>query len=364
MKVESVSIQKFKLFENLDVSFKNKTIEEVTNRFVILGDNGTGKTTLLQAVALPLALATRSVQSVFDFDWIGFLAGRFWKWGAPRIELQISFEDEELEATRKIARIWYDSQSNEFRADHSYVEPGDSHSVKLILDGDYWKAGEKPEERMQFQGRYYARSLLRTNPSVRSSFSKLPGIFWFDQFRNLGSGLYAEKRGERSKEQSGDISFEFGAGRLRQYLIDWKRRQESGTSDYLMALENYYKKIFPGRSFSGVEEMPSLDSPVEQESYFVLNDGHHTYDIAEMSAGEQSVFPILYEFVRQQIAYSVVLIDEIDLNLHPPAAQFLVSQLPKIGHNCQFIFTTHSDAVNDVIGEPETYRLTGGSLCL
>ncbi|WP_263747283.1 ATP-binding protein [Plectonema radiosum] len=34
-----------------------------------------------------------------------------------------------------------------------------------------------------------------------------------------------------------------------------------------------------------------------------------------MSAGEQSVFPIFYEFVRQQIAHSVVLIDEIDLNL-------------------------------------------------
>jgi hypothetical protein len=41
----------------------------------------------------------------------------------------------------------------------------------------------------------------------------------------------------------------------------------------------------------------------------------HSDDIVEMSAGEQSVFPIFYEFVRQQIAHSVVLIDEIDLNL-------------------------------------------------
>ena len=72
MKVESISIRDFKIFENLEVSFKNKTLEEVSNRFLVLGDNGTGKTTLLQAIALPLSLATRSAQSVSHFDWVGF----------------------------------------------------------------------------------------------------------------------------------------------------------------------------------------------------------------------------------------------------------------------------------------------------
>jgi predicted ATP-binding protein involved in virulence len=72
----------------------------------------------------------------------------------------------------------------------------------------------------------------------------------------------------------------------------------------------------------------------------------------------------LYEFVRQQIAYAVVLIDEIDLNLHPPIAQFVVGQLPVISSSCQFILTTHSEAVNNVMSENETYRLPGGSLCL
>jgi predicted ATPase len=131
-----------------------------------------------------------------------------------------------------------------------------------------------------------------------------------------------------------------------------------------MELENLYKIIFTERSFAGVEPMPGSDAVAPEDYYFLLNDGHRTYDIVEMSAGEQAVFPILYEFVRQQIAYSVVMIDEIDLNLHPPAAQGLVSQLPKISDTCQFILTTHSDAVNDIIGDSETYRLPGGRLCL
>ncbi len=77
MKIESITVQKFKRFDNLEVSFKNKTLQEVTNRFLILGDNGTGKTTLLQAIALPLALATKQRTTVYDFDWVGFLPGRF-----------------------------------------------------------------------------------------------------------------------------------------------------------------------------------------------------------------------------------------------------------------------------------------------
>ena len=128
-----------------------------------------------------------------------------------------------------------------------------------------------------------------------------------------------------------------------------------------MNLENLYKKVFPGRSFAGNEPMPGIDSPTPDDYYFLLNDGNHTYDLVEMSAGEQSVFPILYQFVRLQIAHSIVLIDEIDLNLHPPAAQTLVSQLPKIGPTCQFIITTHSEAVNGMIGDDETFRLPGVS---
>lgn len=369
MKIESITVQNFKRFDNLEVSFKNKTLQEVTNRFLILGDNGTGKTTLLQAIALPLALATKKIQTVSKFDWVGFLPGRFWIGGSPHIELEISFEDEELEATQSLAKRWYDTQPVEFRH-HSFVEPGNSRLVKLTLNGEYWKVGDenKPEERSQFQGRYYAQRLLRSDPSARSEFSKLPGIFWFDQFRNLGSNPLPESSGDGQMDHASGIPFDLGVGRLRQYLIEWDQRrrspQNNASNDYLSQLQTLYTKVFPERSFNGVEYQPSNESPTEMNTYFTLYDGHRTYDIVEMSAGEQAVFPMLYEIVRQQISYSIVLVDEIDLNLHPPAAQLLVNQLPKIAPTCQFIFTTHSEAVNDVIAEEETYRILGGSLCL
>jgi predicted ATPase len=371
MKIESLSIQKFKLFENLEISFHNKTLEEVSNRFLILGDNGTGKTTILQAIALPLALATRNINNVSQFKWAGFLAGRFKRWGNPRIEMEISFTDEELEVTRQVAQRWYEQTPDEFKP-LNFVLPGNSSVVKLILNGDYWKAGNTPSEQYQFQGRYYARKILKEQEdySIRSEFSKLPGIFWFDQFRNLVSSNY-QSSGQNSEdfgESELNTIADLGIGRLRQYLIGWQDKKEQKyvpyESDYLTKLEDLYTQVFPEHSFCGLERLPSLDLPTETETYFLLKHKNRTYDLVEMSAGEQAVFPILYEIVRQQIAYSIVLIDEIDLNLHPPAAQFLVRQLPKISPTSQFIFTTHSEAVRDVVGSAETWRLNEESLCL
>ncbi len=135
MKIESVSIQDFKLFENIKVTLKHQTLEEISDRFLVLGDNGMGKTTLLQAIALPLALATRKIQSIYDFDWLGFIPERFWKWGHPRIQLEVSFEDEEIEATHEVIEKWYQTQSQEFQSEHPFVKPGAFHATQLSLTG-------------------------------------------------------------------------------------------------------------------------------------------------------------------------------------------------------------------------------------
>lgn len=243
--------------------------------------------------------------------------------------------------------------------------------VHLVLDGEHCSAGTASNY-CQFAGRYYGIQLLKTDPSVRSLFSRLPGLFWFDQFRHAGYTSPAPTtNGQPSEDRTLDayhsrISFDFGVSKLRKYLNGWRLAQltHTYTVDYLLELENLYKKIFPGRSFAGLEAMPGVDTPTPDDYYFLISDGNRTYDITEMSGGEQSIFPILYEFVQKQIAYSVVLIDEIDMHLHPPSAQFLVTQLPKICSTCQFIFTTHSSAVNSIMGEAETYRLPGGLLCL
>ncbi len=347
MKVESIRIQNFKRFKDLEVSFKNKILDEASDRYLVLGDNGGGKTTLLQAIALPLALATGRIQNISDFKWLGFLPGRYWQGKTPQIELEVSFEEEELATTREVARKWYDAQPEKFRAEQDFVQPGNSYNVKVVVNGNDCQIGNNPNEREQFKGRYYIQSLLKSNPANRSlpsELQKLPGIFCFDEFRKI------------SYELRTDLYNDLFSWRMAQLLAP-----ESYGAQCSKRLEKLYQKFFPDRSFK-MERLANIDN--EEGDYFVVDDGDRIYDIEEMSGGEQSIFLILYEFVKQQIYSSVVLIDEIDLNLHPPAAQFFVSQLSRIAPTCQFIFTTHSESVNNLIGESDTYRLPGGVLCL
>jgi AAA domain, putative AbiEii toxin, Type IV TA system len=124
------------------------------------------------------------------------------------------------------------------------------------------------------------------------------------------------------------------------------------------------RAAFPGRSFAGVEEI--FDGPTPTDDRFVLTDGSRTYTLGEMSSGEQSIFPILFEFVRQQIHRSVVLIDEIDLNLHPPLAQLLLGLLPRLGEGNQFLFTTRPTPARSPRSSaptPSTGSRRGGRAC-
>ena len=77
----------------------------------------------------------------------------------------------------------------------------------------------------------------------------------------------------------------------------------------------------------------------------------------EMSGGERAVFPIVVDFASWNIHNSVILIDEIELHLHPPLQQALLRALSALGQNNQFIITTHSDYVEQLVPEAHIIRL-------
>jgi predicted ATP-dependent endonuclease of OLD family len=87
--------------------------------------------------------------------------------------------------------------------------------------------------------------------------------------------------------------------------------------------------------------------------YFFLSDGKNQYELSGMSAGERAIFPILMDFTRWNINNSIIIIDEIELHLHPPLQQILVKTLSKLGKNNQFIITSHSNTVASMFDESE-----------
>lgn len=376
MRIAKIRLENFKRFKTIEIPVRNRLTNDIANSLLLLGDNGTGKTTVLQAVALCLSLASGQTRNVFEFNWLGWVPGRYERWGRPIVELEVHFTPMEIQATRQAARKWSDIKTKDlqrrwnipqssprFPGSYEYIQPGDSQVVTLRLEGEHCSTpgDQSPEQLYQFRGRWYASQILNEDPAARELFEILPGVFWFDQFRNLASPP------EMETNNGGRISYNGGVSRLRKYLNGWqlnKLTKSPGSRDYLNELEANYRRIFPGRSFGTPEPMFRGGVPSPDDFYFILNDGNRSYDIEEMSAGEQAIFPILYEFIRLRIRNSIVLIDEVDLNLHPPLAQSLLAALPTMGPNCQFLLTTHSEAISSVMSPEQIYRLAGGQLCL
>jgi predicted ATP-binding protein involved in virulence len=98
--------------------------------------------------------------------------------------------------------------------------------------------------------------------------------------------------------------------------------------------------------------------------HFILERAGREFDIAEMSSGEQALFPLVCDFVRLNMRKSVVLLDELELHLHPPEQQALLVALPRMAKDCQFIITTHSSFVEGSIPKEQETRLREGRLCL
>lgn len=382
MKLLRARVERFKGIRELSVDFRNGR-GGMRDKLLVVGDNGSGKTTLLQAIALVLGLASRRVPSVEAFPWYGFIPERIGSLGQTRIELDVQFTQDELEATRYVFEEYARLQPEEKR--RSLCTPGAETVVTLRFNRGEVTAVQGAEAKYQFLGRWYLRKIIGVRPDLREQFRRLGDVFWFDQFRNLGTAVRDQDRSDPWRDSLSDdtqlsnATWTAGVEQLRSYLVGWwsyhltrqTRLRENGMSglsgvDYIAQLEERMSRVFPGFKFVGTEPKPGLQTQ-KSEDFLVLveRDGCDVpYDIAEMSSGEQAVFPLAYEMARLEIEKSIVLIDELELHLHAPEQQALYAALSWLAPNCQFIVTTHSKYLDDVVPKEAKLRLKGGRLCL
>lgn len=367
MKLKHANIRHFKGVDDLDIDFTSALHPEGRSLTCLIGDNGSGKTTVLQAIALTLSLATRKTDRASNLNWHGFLADRVSSRGPTRVELTVSMDADEVALTRDLYEEWRVATKQEWRDARLMTAPGDYREVTLVfdekgrVDSPQGLAGKN-----QLLGRYLVKALVAMQPNKRQLFRRLGDVFWFDQFRNLGSMLW-KRNGEEKRNHRG--GWQAGVEQLREFLVGWWGYHTSpariaGGRDYLVELEKCFGEVFPGTVFRGVAPRENVTAPRPSDFFFLLEREGKVYDLAEMSSGEQAVFPLVYEFVRLDIAKSVVLIDELDLNLHPSQQQALLGALRRIGPDCQFIITTHSPFLTEVIPPEQEVRLKGGLACL
>ena len=130
------------------------------------------------------------------------------------------------------------------------------------------------------------------------------------------------------------------------------RRVRDGEHDYrdpqLEAIRNLVIRI---DSFSGV----TFDSTALPPGLHFIKSNRTPVHVSGLSGGERSYIILLADLARQLQVFApgkpldeipaIVLIDEIELNLHPGWQSEIVPTLTEVFRACQFIVTTHSPQV-------------------
>ena len=103
--------------------------------------------------------------------------------------------------------------------------------------------------------------------------------------------------------------------------------------------------FMPGYSNLRIQRKPRMR--------MMINKGKQQLDILQLSQGEKSLLALVGDIARRLAMMNplledplkgegIILIDEIDLHLHPHWQRNIVRRLRETFPNCQFILTTHS----------------------
>jgi predicted ATP-binding protein involved in virulence len=106
----------------------------------------------------------------------------------------------------------------------------------------------------------------------------------------------------------------------------------------------------------------------EPEATLLVDKRSKTLDVRQLSDGERGILALAFDLARRitdsmgfssdnplEEAHGVILIDEIDLHLHPRWQREIVQKLTNTFPKCQFIATTHSP---QVVGEVPPENIT------
>ncbi len=318
MRLTQLFLSNFRGSRELQIHFE----PDVT---VIVGRNGAGKSSILDALAMTIGLARSHSRGIDQTATNIRRHSQDIRRGEDSAKLEVEYEVRDQETGVSISNILA------VRID-SYGSPPDFRS---LIDKE-------------------ALATLVSSP---------PWFIYYRQERGFTSTGEAETR-ESSAElfdpeivQDRSLQMDFQA--ISDLAAWWDqrdaqeaRRVRDGERGYrdsqLEAIRELIARIdgFSHLYFDATAAPPGL--------HLVKSDGTRVH-VSSLSAGERSYIVLLADLARRLQVFApdkpldeipaVVLIDEVELNLHPGWQSEMVPTLTEVFRTCQFIVTTHSPQV-------------------
>jgi predicted ATPase len=401
MKLARVQIENFRHLGSREKPFEldfTDALGRVRDFTVLVGPNASGKTTILDALALALGRSVGMAALRPNFKVSPRTVVRRGELHA-KVTCWLRFDPEEIAATRDIFQLAEISEkvpdTPEVQLTWIYPTPRKpSVSTRVtwtapagqilslnpeLLQGlqwqytplttmtypqqDYGVIQSEPEKGwVLLHGRDQAARLLATGRADWSLFHRVGGVFTFDQERT-GLGRTISRQvwniihgtAEAAKENE-----EIRTIDPRTILIDLALQSlvppigsKSKSSDEFRLIQETYARICTPRRIIGAvrDELGEFDVS--------FNDGENDYSYEGLSSGEKNVLLLLIRFVAERMHQSIVLIDELELNQHPLWQRALVHLVPRLGEGNQIIATTHSPYLQGAVAPQAVIELGG-----
>lgn len=360
MEIKQLTLENLGRFERLAIEFA-PTERVNSNVTVLIGNNGAGKTSVLKSLATSLSWFVARLRS--DKGNGSPIPEEVILNGATTAVVTLQLHDQQHEYLWSLTKTLTGRKSAQQSiltdasklADEYRTRLPDEKDISLPLIAFY------PVERVVLD--------IPLKIKERHSFFQLDG---YDNSLNQGVDFRRFFEWFRDREDSENESV-IPADVLEQLQRSlapnvWQQLQQlqaSARDRQLTAVRTAIANFMPGFENLKVRRKPRLHMSIDKEG--------QTLNVLQLSQGEKSLMALVGDIARRLAMMNpglenplhgdgVVLIDEVDMHLHPQWARTIIQRLTDTFPNCQFVLTTHSPLVISDCKDVLVYSLDNGEL--
>lgn len=291
---------------------------------VFVGENGSGKTALLDAISLPLLEYKADNVSISDLD-------------DPDKECVITLFSENDFSVAKAISGKFQAKGFQFKAKlrtrtiKSYLSKIITSDRLFIQADDEKIKPESPDLRISVNSPWKANRFTEND------------IIYLDRNRifQIRSGTYNSTRFDRLME---DFNYQYIKNSQIEDLNDdlnSKTKKGKIENKFLSKAIDHFKEI------SGLNlKLDFLDNhePFRSAFFAIRKDNHQQIQLNNIGSGYEMIFSLLYSFhlSEQSGKELIILIDEPELHLHPVLQEKFVDVLIEFSKSSQIFLASHS----------------------
>ena len=297
MKIEKVHIKNVKGIKDLELSFKKD--DKILDLIVLAGVNGSGKTTILEAIK----------------DFFNNANVNYSHLEKSNVNLAVFFEDFEKNKIEEAEKY-----SDNFK--HALWE-----FFNTLRSYDYYRKDSNDYYQNQIAKRF----------DIPPKIIYVPAENKFEEIQTYSTTLL--KKYEFINIINSNVIKD-----IPSYIAT--RRNYLATIEEDLTMKEITNKVVD--EINGIFNILELDvklkgfSKDEKTMPIFENSAGEEFDINDLSSGEKQLFLRTLSIKMLEPKNSIILIDEPELSLHPKWQQRIIEVYKKIGENNQIIIATHS----------------------